>query len=59
MYIEVENNSKTYEITNYVDIEVNNVNPSGENVVVPTCKFFLKIVKIEFKMRLQSFSGFN
>ena len=40
-------------------MEINNVNPDSENVVAINLEFsvssFLKIVEIEFKMKLQSF----
>ena len=46
--------------TNYVDMEFNNVNSNSENVVAINLKLFhfsvLKIVEIEFKMKLQRFS---
>ena len=44
--------------TYYVDIKFNNVISKGENVVAINLKllyfFFLKIIEIEFKMKLQS-----
>ena len=44
-------------------MESNNANSNNENVVAINLKlfhfFFLKIVEIEFKMKLQSFFGFK
>ena len=58
----MENGRKNY-LTNYVDMESNIVNPYGENIVSINLKlfhfFFLKIVKIDFKMKLQSFFLFG
>ena len=43
----------------YVDVKSNNVNFNNENIIAIKIKLFhfflLKIVKIEFKMTLQSF----
>ena len=51
-------NDRNKFFTNYVDMELNNVNPNGENVVAIISKFsisFVRIVEIEFKMKLQIF----
>ena len=44
-------------------MKFNNVNPNGENVIATNLKlfysFFLKIIKIEVKMKLQSFLLFG
>ena len=50
-------------IINYVDVKSNNVNSSGENIIAINLKLFhfslLKIVEIEFKMKLESFFWFG
>ena len=49
--------TKYHYLCTYVDIKSNNVNPNHENIIAITLKLFhfsfLKIVKIEFKMRLR------
>ena len=46
-------------MTNYVDVEFNNLNVIGVNAITINCNLFFlfvfKIVKIDFKMKLQSY----